>query len=79
MRVIFFIHTYMCTRTSTQNPQGSSTHQSLLSTSLKEFRINKVHVLRLLPQSITPEADKAFKNANAHSEKGKPIINKPVH
>lgn len=65
--------------TSTQNPQGSSTLQPLLGTSLKEFRINKVHVLRLLPQSITPEADKAFKNENAYSEKEKPIVNKAMH
>lgn len=51
----------------------------MLGTSLKEFRIIKVHVLRLFPQSITPETDNAFKNENANSEKEKPIITKPMH
>jgi len=46
---------------------------------LEEFRIKKLRVLRLFPQSTTPEADKDFKNESAHSEKEKPIINTPMN
>lgn len=55
--LFFFIHTQVYTHKHIESLRLKHTSAS----AHQEFGINTVHMLRLLPQSITPEGGKAFK------------------